>query len=107
MLGAGPDRRPGDAAARRPGVRYLDHLVTHETCHQWFWNVVGTDGYAETFMDEGLVNCFTALRLDAKYGRNAAADRLAEGAELAADDRPRGPAARRLLRLARGGTTGR
>ena len=53
------------------GVRYLDHLVTHETCHQWFWNVVGTDGYAETFMDEGLVNGFTALRLDAKYGRNA------------------------------------
>jgi hypothetical protein len=53
------------------GVRYIDHLVTHETCHQWWWNVVGTDGYAETFMDEGLVNCFTALRLDAKYGRNA------------------------------------
>lgn len=53
------------------GERYLDHLVTHETCHQWWWNVVGTDGYAETFMDEGLVNCFTALRLDAKYGRNA------------------------------------
>lgn len=53
------------------GTRYLDHLVTHETCHQWFWNVVGTDGYAEAFMDEGLVNCFTSLRLDAKYGRNA------------------------------------
>jgi hypothetical protein len=53
------------------GTRYLDHLVTHETCHQWFWNVVGTDGYAETFMDEGLVNSFTALRLDEKYGRNA------------------------------------
>ena len=53
------------------GARYLDHLITHETCHQWFWNVVGTDGYAETFMDEGLVNSFTALRLDEKYGRNA------------------------------------
>ncbi len=53
------------------GARYLDHLVTHETCHQWWWNVVGTDGYAETFMDEGLVNGFTAMRLDAKYGRNA------------------------------------
>lgn len=51
------------------GERYIDHLVTHETCHQWWWNVVGTDGYAETFMDEGPVNCFTALRLDAKYGR--------------------------------------
>lgn len=53
------------------GIRYLDHLVTHETCHQWFWNVVGSDGYAETFMDEGFVNAFTAIRLDAKYGRNA------------------------------------
>lgn len=53
------------------GQRYIDHLVTHETCHQWFWNVVGNDGYAETFMDEGLVNSFTAWRLDVKYGRNA------------------------------------
>ncbi len=53
------------------GARYLDHLVTHETLHQWFWNVVGTDGYAETFMDEGIVNGITAIRLDLKYGRNA------------------------------------
>ena len=62
-----------DRVMRMPsaGVRYLDHLITHETCHQWFWNVVGSDGYAETFMDEGLVNSFTAMRLDAKYGRNA------------------------------------
>ncbi len=52
------------------GRRYIEHLVTHETCHQWWWNTIGTDGYSETFMDEGLVNCFTALRLDAKYGRN-------------------------------------
>jgi hypothetical protein len=61
-----------DRVMRLPsaGARYLEHLVSHETCHQWFWNVVGTDGYAETFMDEGLVNCFTSLRLDAKYGRN-------------------------------------
>ena len=62
-----------DRVMRLPsaGARYLDHLVTHETMHQWFWNVVGTDGYAETFMDEGLVNGLTAMRLDAKYGRNA------------------------------------
>jgi hypothetical protein len=61
-----------DRVMRLPsaGKRYIDHLVTHETCHQWWWNTVGTNGYAETFMDEGLVNCFTALRLDAKYGRN-------------------------------------
>ncbi len=62
-----------DRVMRAPDAArlYLDHLVTHETCHQWWWNAVGTDGYAETFMDEGLVNCFSALRLDAKYGRNA------------------------------------
>lgn len=62
-----------DRVMRLPsaGARYLDHLVTHETCHQWWWNTVGSDGYAETFMDEGLVNCFTALRLDLKYGKNA------------------------------------
>ncbi|MDR3622603.1 MAG: M1 family aminopeptidase [Paludisphaera borealis] len=61
-----------DRVMRLPtaGQRYIEHLVTHETCHQWWWNTVGADGYAETFMDEGLVNCFTALRLDAKYGRN-------------------------------------
>ncbi len=51
-------------------TRYIDHLVTHETMHQWFWNVVGTHGYAETFMDEGLVNALTDMRLSAKYGRN-------------------------------------
>jgi hypothetical protein len=81
-------------------MRYLDHLVTHETCHQWWWNCVGTDGYAETFMDEGPVSAFTALRLDAKYGPQRPVDRLAPGLGLAADDRPRGPAPGRLLRLA-------
>lgn len=53
------------------GERYLDHLITHEVAHQWWWNVVGTNGYTETFMDEGLVNSITARRLDMKYGRNA------------------------------------
>jgi Peptidase family M1 domain len=52
------------------GLRYLDQLISHETCHQWWWNTIGTDGYAETFMDEGLVTAFTALRMDLKYGKN-------------------------------------
>ena len=62
-----------DRVMRLPqaGLRYIEHLVTHETLHQWFWNVVGTDGYAETFMDEGIVNALTSRRLDAKYGKNA------------------------------------
>jgi hypothetical protein len=52
------------------GARYLEHLVTHETMHQWFWNVIGTDGYAETFMDEAIVCGLTNEVLDQKYGRN-------------------------------------
>lgn len=50
--------------------KYLDHLVSHETLHQWWWNVVGTHGYAETFMDEGVVCFYTARRLQKKYGHN-------------------------------------
>ncbi|WP_435005926.1 M1 family aminopeptidase [Tundrisphaera lichenicola] len=62
-----------DRVMRLPeaGHRYIEHLVTHETLHQWFWNVVGTDGYAETFMDEGIVNALTSRRLDEKHGKNA------------------------------------
>jgi hypothetical protein len=54
------------------GVTYLDHLVSHETLHQWWYNVVGTNGYCETWMDEGVVAYYTAKRLQAKYGKNAA-----------------------------------
>lgn len=50
--------------------RYLDHLVSHETLHQWWYNVVGTNGYAETWMDEGVVSYFTAKRMAQKYGPN-------------------------------------
>jgi len=53
------------------GERYMDHLITHEVAHQWWWNVIGNNGYTETFMDEGLANSITAKRLDLKYGRNA------------------------------------
>lgn len=51
-------------------VRYMDHLVSHETLHQWWWNVVGTNGYCETFMDEGVACYYTARRLQKKYGQN-------------------------------------
>ena len=58
-----------DRVMRLPaaGVRYLDHLVTHETCHQWFYNTVGTDGYAETFMDEGPVSDTVRCRRRARW----------------------------------------
>jgi hypothetical protein len=53
------------------GEMYLEHLISHETLHQWWYNVVGTNGYCETFMDESVVAFYTARRLRAKFGKNA------------------------------------
>lgn len=52
------------------GHVYVDHLVGHEVCHQWWYAAVGTDGYRETWMDEGLVVYFNELRVKQKYGSN-------------------------------------
>src|SRR5439155_1076570 len=50
---------------------FVDYLVSHETCHQWWYNVVGTNGYAETWMDEGLATYFGHHPMDQKHGRNS------------------------------------
>src|SRR5206468_3690042 len=38
---------------------YAAYLIQHELCHQWWYNVVGTNGYAETFMDEAMAVYFS------------------------------------------------
>ncbi|MDP3046396.1 MAG: M1 family metallopeptidase, partial [Chloroflexota bacterium] len=40
---------------------YLDILSAHETAHQWFFGVVGSDQLREPWLDEGLAN---AMALD-------------------------------------------
>jgi hypothetical protein len=58
---------------RLPGFicRYSDFMISHETGHQWFYNMVGSDEYKEMFLDEG-VNSYWLLRyLEDKYGYNA------------------------------------
>ena len=58
---------------------YVEYLVSHETCHQWWYNLVGTNGYAETFMDEGAAVHFTH-RLHRPEARQEQRDaRMAEG----------------------------
>jgi hypothetical protein len=47
---------------------YIDHLVSHEICHQWWYSTVGTDGFRESWMDEGLVCYLTEWRIKLKYG---------------------------------------
>jgi hypothetical protein len=51
---------------------YVEYLVSHETCHQWWYNLVGTNGYAEPFLDEGAATYFTHRLLDRKHGKNNA-----------------------------------
>jgi hypothetical protein len=49
---------------------YLDSLISHELCHQWWYNVVGTNGYSETWMDEGMATYFSHRIQDQKIGKN-------------------------------------
>jgi len=49
---------------------YVEYLVSHETCHQWWYNQIGTNGYSETFLDEGAATFFTHRLLDQKRGKN-------------------------------------
>jgi hypothetical protein len=49
---------------------YVDYLLSHECCHQWWYNLVGTNGYAETFMDEAPATYFSHRLIDRKLGKN-------------------------------------
>jgi hypothetical protein len=49
---------------------FVDYLVAQATCHQWWYNVVGTNGYCETWMDEGLATYFAYRLMKTKYGAN-------------------------------------
>jgi len=48
---------------------YVDYLVSHEICHQWWYNMVGTNGYCETWMDEALATYFSHRVLDGNRGK--------------------------------------
>ena len=52
------------------GRSYPMYLLQHELCHQWWYNVVGTNGYSETWMDEGLATYFSHRLVDQLVGRN-------------------------------------
>lgn len=52
------------------GRGYVEYLISHEFCHQWWYNLVGTNGFAETFVDEGMATHITHKYLDRKHGRN-------------------------------------
>lgn len=51
---------------------YPTYLLQHELCHQWFYNIIGTNGYSETFVDEGLATHFSHKLADLTLGKNNA-----------------------------------
>lgn len=53
-------------------VGYVEYLLSHEVCHQWWYNLVGDNGYCETWMDEGFANYLSHRMLTRKHGKNNA-----------------------------------
>ncbi len=51
--------------------RYFDFLISHETGHQWFYNLVGMDEYQEMWLEEGMNSYFISEYLEKKYGPKA------------------------------------
>jgi hypothetical protein len=49
---------------------FVDYLITQGLSHQWWYNVVGTNGFSETWMDEGPATYFAYRLMKAKYGSN-------------------------------------
>ena len=45
-------------------------MIYQQTCRQWWGGVIGTHGYCETWMDEGLANYFGHRLMDCAKGRN-------------------------------------
>jgi hypothetical protein len=60
---------------------YIDYLIYHETCHQWWYNTVGTNGYCETWMDEALATHFSHRMLDERVGKDSTMMHYPKGLE--------------------------
>ena len=59
-------------------VRYFDFLISHETGHQWFYNLIGIDEYTQMWLEEGINSFFISEYLEEKYGENGQAADIVE-----------------------------
>jgi hypothetical protein len=60
---------------------FVESLVSHETCHQWWYNMIGTNGYCETWMDEAMATYFSHRLMDCKFGKQDRLLKLPSGLE--------------------------
>jgi len=75
----------GGAAMESPALSWipygtassrLRYLVTHETAHQWFYSLVGSDQVKEPFTDEAAADFVTRYALGSKRGSTCSKARL-------------------------------
>lgn len=51
--------------------RYFDYIVSHETGHQWWYNIVGNNKFKEIWLDEGINVYWLSEYIEDKYGPDA------------------------------------
>ena len=59
----------------------VEYLVTREVCHQWWYNIIGNDGYRETFLSEAFATYFSHRMLNESRGKNNELLHYPEGLE--------------------------
>jgi hypothetical protein len=58
---------------------FVDYLITQGTCQQWWYNVVGSNGYRESCLSKGLANYLSHRLLAQKYGKDSTFMRYPRG----------------------------
>lgn len=53
-------------------IDILEIVIVHETAHQWWYGIVGTDQIRESWIDEGLATYSEVIYMDEVYGDEAA-----------------------------------
>ena len=53
-------------------IDILEDVIVHETAHQWWYGIVGTDQIDESWIDEGLATYSEVIYIEEVYGEEAA-----------------------------------
>lgn len=54
--------------------KILEQIIVHETAHQWWYGLVGSNQVKEAWLDEGLTTYSETIYIKEKYGKKVAED---------------------------------